>query len=137
IASVPSASPRARVTTSATFWRAKASHGRTSGSRACSASRSIGTCWSEQEGQGGQRPLEVVGPDVAAVDHPGDQGPAAEAAGGGQQLEVAGAVPGQVEADAVDRGAGEDPEGVAQVVEVAGDKQPGPGRGAAEAVVGT
>jgi hypothetical protein len=90
----------------------------------------------EQGGQGGQRPLEVVGPDVAAVDHPGDQGPAAEAAGGGQQLEVAGAVPGQVEADAVDRGAGEDPEGVAQVVEVAGDQQLGTGAGPAELVVG-
>ena len=68
----------------------------------------------EQGGQGGQRPLQVVRPDVAAVDHPGDQGPVADAAGGGQQLEVAGAVAGQVEADAVDRGAGEHPEGVAQ-----------------------
>jgi hypothetical protein len=90
----------------------------------------------EQGGQGRQGALEVVDPDVAAVDHPGDQGPVADAAGRGQQVQVAGAAPGQVEADAVDRRAGQHPEGVAQVVEVAGDEQSGPGRGAAQAVVG-
>jgi hypothetical protein len=84
----------------------------------------------------GQGRLEVGGPDVAAVDDPGHQPLAGQPADGGEQVEVAGAAPGEVEPDALDRGGREHAEGVPGMIEVGRDQQLRAVGEAAEGVVG-
>ena len=110
-------SARPSATTSSTFCRANASRPATSGASDVSARRSSGTCSSEQDvltttlpGQAEQRRAQrqrarqVRAPHVPAVDHPGDQGLAADPADRRERLPVP--WPGhEVQADRLDRAA--------------------------------
>ena len=119
IASRPSARPRARVATCATFWSAKASQLTRRASSPVSSSTSCGTCSSEVEvdtatvaGERAQRlgalrsAGEVVAPDVVAVDDAGDEGLAASDPRSRVELRGQRAAH-EVEADGLDRGRGE------------------------------
>ena len=82
----------------------------------------------EQGAEGGQGLLEVVDPDVAAVDDAGDQPLAGQPADRGEVVEVGGGGSGEVEREAFDGGLGQHGQGVAEPVEVGGDQQLGAGR---------
>ncbi len=77
----------------------------------------------EEGGEGGQGLLEVVDPDVAAVDDARDQPLARQSAHGGEVVQVGGGGLGEVEGEAVHRGLGEDGERLAEPVEVGGDEE--------------
>ena len=77
----------------------------------------------EQGAQRGQRLLEVVDPDVAAVDDAGHQPLAGQPADRRQVAEVGGRGAGEVQRQAVDGRLGQYRQRVAQPVEVGGDQQ--------------
>ncbi len=79
----------------------------------------------EERGEGGQRLLVVVDPDVAAVDHAGDEPSAGESSGGREVVEVGRRGVGEVECQSVDRGPRQDGQGFPEPVEVGGDEQSG------------
>lgn len=91
----------------------------------------------EECGEGGQRLLVVVDPDVAAVDHARDEPFAGQPAGGGEVREVGGGVVGEVQCQSVHRGLRQYGERLAEPVEVRGDEQLGPVGQAAEFTVRT
>ncbi len=90
----------------------------------------------EEGAEGGQGLLQVVDPDVAPVDHAGDEPLPGQPADGGEPLQVGGGRAGEVEREALDGRLGQDGQGVAEPVEVRGDEEPGPVGGRAEVAVG-
>lgn len=77
----------------------------------------------EQGAEGGQRVLQIVDPDVAAVDHARHQALTRESADGRQRVEVGRGRVGEVERQTVHRSLGQDGQGVAEPVEVRGDQE--------------
>lgn len=90
----------------------------------------------EQGAERAQGPLQVVHPDVAAVDDPRHQPLARQPGDGGEAVEVRGGRAGEVEGEPVDGGLGQDGEGVAESVEVGGDQEFGPVGERAQLAVG-
>ncbi len=91
---------------------------------------------SEERAEGGQRLLQVVDPDVAAVDDTGDQPFPGQPADGGQRVEVGGGGLGEVHGETFDGGLCQDRQSVAEPVEVGGQEQLGPVGAAAQVAVG-
>lgn len=79
----------------------------------------------EERGESGQRLLVVVDPDVAAVDHAGDEPFAGEPSDGSEVREVGCRGVGEVECQSLDRGLRQDGQGVPEPVEIGGDEQLG------------
>lgn len=90
----------------------------------------------EQGRQGGERLLQVVDPDVAAVDDARDQPLARQAADGGEVVQVGGGGAGEVQGQALDGCLGEHRQGLAEAVEIACDQQLRPVGEGAELAVG-
>lgn len=90
----------------------------------------------QQGAEGGRGLLQVVHPDVAAVDHARDQALAGEAAHGGEGVQVGGGRLGEIESETVDRSLGQHRQRVAEPVEVRGDQDLRPVREGAERSAG-